>query len=255
MPGFVDAVRFLRASTRVVALTGAGISTGSGIPDFRSRGGIWTRFDPSEFAYARFLDDPVAFWTLRAALMAELDLASKRPNAAHEALVRLESAGKLRGVVTQNIDGLHSLVGHSRDRVIELHGSADQVRCVPCDVFYPFSVARAHLATGTVPPPCPGCAGPMKPGTVLFGEPLPILELSRATALARSCDVLLVAGSSLEVYPAAGLPQVARDAGAAVIIANASTTPFDVEADAVVRGDLSHVLPRLVEAALAPAPP
>ncbi len=250
--GEVKAVDILAAARRITVLTGAGISTASGIPDFRSPGGLWTRFDPSEFAYERFLADPARFWDLRARLMKEMDLASKEPNAAHTALVDLARAGRLRGLVTQNIDGLHQRAGLDEADIVEIHGSALRVRCIGCEAFFPFTVAEESLLRGVIPPPCPRCPGILKPGTVLFGETLPADALRQASAWARSCDVFLVAGSSLEVWPAAGLPRVAQDQGASLVIVNGTGTAHDDDADAVVRGRLEEVLPRLVGRAFAP---
>lgn len=243
----------LAGARRLLVLTGAGVSTESGIPDFRSPGGLWTRFSPDEFHYDRFLADPARFWRLRAELMAALDLARVRPNATHVALADAEASGRLLGVVTQNIDGLHARAGTSEARLVEIHGSAARVRCIACDGWFPLDVAADAVARGALPPACPACAGILKPGTVLFGEPLPEEAYARASAWAASCDALLVVGSSLAVWPAAGLVPDARERGARLVIANREATPFDAVADHVLRGAASATVPRLLrEAGLLP---
>ncbi len=208
------AARLMEGARRVLALTGAGVSTESGIPDFRSPGGLWTRFDPSELQYERFLDDPARFWRLRSEIMAALDIVRVRLNPARVALAATERSPRFLGVVTQNIDGLHQRAGSAR--VVEVHGAASRVRCVDCDAWLPLAAAEAAVRRGEIPPPCPTCGGILKPGTVLFGEPLPADAIARAEAWVGSCDALLVAGSSLEVWPVAGLVPRALARGARV---------------------------------------
>jgi len=238
----------IRGARRLLVLTGAGVSTPSGIPDFRSAGGIWSTFDPREFHYARWRADPAGYWRMRAKLMAALDLANVKPNPAHEAIAAASRAEGFLGHVTQNIDGLFLRAGHEPSRLVEIHGSAQRVRCVACERFFSFDVAQAALDAEIMPPPCPACGGPLKPGSVLFGEGLPPEAWAQAESWARHADVVLVAGTSLEVYPVAALPRVALDRGARLVIANAAPTPLDAQADEIHRGDVASTLPKLLEA-------
>lgn len=243
------AARTLEGSRRLVVLTGAGLSTESGVPDFRSTGGIWTKFDPSDFEYSRFVRDPAGFWRLRARLMEALDIGKARPNPAHDALAGASRSKRYLGHVTQNIDGLLTSAGHEDDKLVEVHGSAQTVRCLGCDSWFPYEVARQAVESGIVPPPCPDCGRPLKPGTVLFGEMLPREGLAKAEAWMREADAVLVVGSSLSVYPAAALPVVALDRGASLVIVNAAPTPYDGGADALVRGQAGATVPALLERA------
>jgi len=236
------------SSRRIVFFTGAGLSTESGIPDFRSPGGLWTRFDPSEFHIERFRADPRRFWELRGRLMEALDLPRVRPNPAHEAIAALERTGRVRAVVTQNIDDLHEKAGTSPERLLKIHGSATLVRCTGCERFFPFATAEADLKAGRVPPTCRECGGVVKPGTVLFGEALPEDLLARAFEAARQCDLVVVVGSSLQVWPAAGIPEAAVEAGARLLIVNRDPTPLDPVADVVLRGAAGELLPSLAAA-------
>ena len=225
-----------------VALTGAGVSTASGIPDFRSPGGLWERYDPSLFYIEVFHERPDYVWNLYAGLVRELW--DKKPNPAHEALAKLEEAGYLAAVITQNIDGLHQKAG-SRN-VIEVHGNAYRARCVSCGSVYPISEALSMLAEGR-PPRCSRCGGLLKPDVVFFGEPLPRRAWMEAVRLASTSRVFLVAGSSLVVGPANMLPVYASRNGARLIIVNLTRTPLDGDADIVVRGRVEEVLPRIAE--------
>jgi NAD-dependent protein deacetylase/lipoamidase len=236
--GLETARRLLARSTRAVAFTGAGVSTASGIPDFRSPGGVWTRHAP--VMYAEFLSSAEArrrYWRARREMYA--DFRDARPNAAHRALAALEARGRLQGVVTQNIDGLHQEAGSTR--VIELHGTNRRVVCVACGREH--DVAAVY-ASDEDAPAC-GCGGPLKAATISFGQALVPEVLEEAFALARGADLLLVAGSSLVVHPAAALPVAAAEAGADVVIVNRDPTPLDGLAAAVVRGAVEEVLPAL----------
>lgn len=235
------AIAALRDARRLVVLTGAGVSTESGVPDFRGASGIWTTFDPRDFEYDRLLRDPAGFWALRKRLMDALDLASARPNAAHRAIAAASASPRFLGHVTQNIDGLFHEAGHAPN-LVEAHGSARTVRCLSCARFFPFDPALL----ATIPPRCASCGGILKPGTILFGEPLHAPDLRRAEAWARQCDAMLVVGTSLVVHPIAALPEVALDAGAALVIVNEDPTTYDARADAVVRGKAGAVVPELV---------
>lgn len=245
----VDAAALLRDARRLVVLSGAGLSTESGVPDFRSPGGVWSTFDPDEFHYHRFLADPARFWRNRAKLMEALDLAHARPNAAHEALAAASRSDRYLGHVTQNVDGLLHAAAHAEEKIVEVHGNARSVRCVACLRFFPYETAREAVEKGVLPPPCPSCAGVLKPGTVLFGEAMPEEAFARAERWARECDTLLVVGSSLVVYPVAALPQVALARGARLLLINEAPTPYDAEADAVLRGRAGRVLPDLLRGA------
>lgn len=257
-PSSVDALSaLLRDAGTVVAFTGAGISTESGIPDFRSPGGVWTRYDPRDFTFDRYVASSEvrrASWAMRREFWA----ADPQPNAAHAALVTLQRAGRLRGVITQNIDGLHQAAGASE--VIELHGTARDVVCIGarprggvpagCGFRAPTSWAFERLDAGSDDPSCPDCGGLVKSATVSFGQVLSPGVVDAAIDLAAAADVLLTIGSSLQVYPAAGLPQEAKASGAALAIVNDEPTPFDDLADVVVRGRAGIVLPAAVGAAL-----
>jgi NAD-dependent deacetylase len=245
-PILADLVRDAR---RIVAFTGAGVSTESGIPDFRSPGGVWDKNKPIDFK--EFLRDPEARReTWRRGLNTYPVVAAAEPNGAHHALVELERRGKLSAVVTQNIDGLHLKAGHAAERVIELHGNAHGVRCLDCDARSPRSAIHARVIAGEVEPPCRECGGTLKPTSVSFGEPMPHEEVRRAEREALACDLMLVVGSSLVVYPAAAVPRRALDAGARLAIVNATETPLDDRAHVVVRGRAGEILPTAVRAAL-----
>lgn len=226
----------------VVAFTGAGVSTASGIPDFRSEGGIWDRYDPSEFHYSKFKADPAAFWEKRIDLYEELFDGDVEPNPAHEALAALESASHLETVITQNVDGLHDTAGSS---TVELHGNGQRVACESCDRTEPLELAEGQIENGQLPPECPTCGGVLKPDTVLFGEQLPRVALQRAKQYARDAGVFLAVGSSLTVEPAASLPRIANRTGAELAIVNLEQTPVSETATFDIRGDVTEVLPQI----------
>ena len=243
-----QAADLLRSASRPTAMTGAGISTPSGIPDFRSPGsGLWEQVDPMEVAsLTAFRYHPEAFFAWIQPL-AERILQAE-PNAAHRALARLEAAGRLAGLVTQNIDGLHRRAG-SRE-VYEIHGHLREAVCVACCRRTPTDGLLTPFArTGTLPR-CQACGGILKPDVVLFGEQLPQQVVQGAQALLASSDLLLIAGSSLEVTPAALFPQRALEAGARLIIVNREPTYLDVRADVVFRQDVIDVLPALADEVL-----
>ena len=210
-----------------VVLTGAGISTESGIPDFRSAGGVWERYDPAEVATIdAFRRDPARVWEFYAL---RLDaLARPEPNDGHRALAELEERGWIRAVVTQNVDGLHQRAGSHN--VVEVHGSLREAECIQCRVRVPMEDAVVSLPL----PPCPECGVILKPGVVMFGELLPAAALQRARALAAEAGLLLVVGSSLEVHPVAGLPGDTLAVGGALAIVNRGSSPWDSRADLVL---------------------
>ncbi|HZD03120.1 MAG TPA: Sir2 family NAD-dependent protein deacetylase [Actinomycetes bacterium] len=239
----------LAGARRIVVFTGAGVSTDSGIPDFRSPGGLWDRYDPRQLSYQRYLADPQArrlSWQLRR----ELHGMRPKPNAAHLACTRLAQAGRLAGVVTQNIDGLHSDAGLAEELVCELHGNGRFVACLSCGDRLSMAEAVARVEAGEEDPACLRCGGILKSTTVSFGQALPPAAWERAEAMTATCDAFLAVGSSLVVYPAARLPELAAEAGARLLILNREPTPLDFLADLVLRGECGELLPRLVEAVL-----
>jgi len=239
----------LAGAKRIVVFTGAGVSTDSGIPDFRSPNGLWDRYDPRQLSYQRYLADPQVrrlSWQLRR----ELHGMRPKPNAAHLACTRLAEAGRLAGVVTQNIDGLHTDAGLPPELVCELHGNGRWVACLSCGDRLPMAEAVARVEAGEADPACRTCGGILKSTTVSFGQALPRAAWERAEAMTACCDAFLAVGSSLVVYPAARLPELAAESGARLLILNREPTPLDPLADVVLRGECGELLPRLVEALL-----
>ncbi|WP_284009624.1 NAD-dependent protein deacylase [Haloarcula pelagica] len=235
----------IRSASSTVTLTGAGVSTASGIPSFRGEDGLWDRFDPMAFHRRRFDADPEGFWRDRVSLREAIDGdRDPEPNAAHRALVDLEAAGHLDAVVTQNVDGLHGDAGS--ERVLELHGTNRRVVCDDCGERADATPVFERAATDEVPPRCP-CGGVYKPDVVLFGESLPEETLSEAQRLTRECDLLLAVGSSLSVRPASLLPKLAVDAGGRLVVLNFDPTERDELADLAVRSDVTAVLPAVVD--------
>ena len=233
----------VRSSERIVALTGAGISVPSGIPDFRTPGeGMWEEVDPMKVANIdAFHRDTRAFWDF---YRPRFDMLSdKRPNAAHLALVDLERAGRLDAVITQNIDRLHRSAG-TRE-LIEVHGSVDTSSCTTCGASWPLErVGELFDEEGIAV--CPGCFGKVKPDVVLFGEMLPVEAIQRARELAESADLMLCVGSSLEVFPAAGLPELTLAHGGSIAVLTIGPTPYDGDAHVRLHDDVAEVLPALV---------
>ncbi len=227
----------------VVALTGAGISTASGIPDFRSPGGVWERFDAMEFTIQRFHQDPARFWDRRARLIAAMDYLDAAPNAAHIALAQAAQAGIVSAIVTQNVDGLHSKAGTPAACLVELHGNGAWVACLGCPRKEPTEAVLARRVEGQAPR-CLQCRGLLKPDVVLFGEP--VTRLQRAAALVQGAGTLLVAGTSLQVHPAAGLVDLALESGADVVLINQEATPYDARATHVLREPVGEAIPRIL---------
>lgn len=245
---------WIRSAGHVTALTGAGVSTASGIPDYRGPQGLWTR-DPkaerlSDIRY--YVSDPdirAEAWRRRAAAAAT----GAEPNRAHHALAELERQGHLQAVVTQNVDGLHLRAGTSPERLVEIHGTVLDVVCLDCEDRQPAGPVHDRVRAGEADPRCEHCGGILKSATVSFGQSLGPDDIQRAAAAARQTDVFLALGTSLTVYPVAGLPRVALDHGARLIIVNAQETPLDHEADVVLHEDVGDVLDAII-AALAPQP-
>jgi NAD-dependent deacetylase len=246
--GIAALVVLAQPTRRIVAFTGAGISTESGIPDYRGPGGVWERNAPPTLS--DFRENPetrLRYWRDRRVNYPSLR--DTRPNAGHLALARLERAGRLRAVITQNIDGLHQKSGIASESTYELHGNAHVVRCLDCRSTWPAEQIQARLETEPLPV-CARCGGPLRAATVLFGESMPEGPLRQAIAAANHCDLMLVVGSSLVVQPAARIPEIAVAAGARLAIVNRDPTPLDVLADVVVRGSAGQVLTALADALL-----
>jgi NAD-dependent deacetylase len=247
-PELIDTVRtWIDHAKRIVVLTGAGISTDSGIPDFRGPQGQWTK-DPQAEKMAtiqHYVADPEVrkrSWRDRLASPAW----HAKPSSGHLALVALERRGNLDALITQNVDGLHQMAGSSPDRVIEIHGTMREVTCLGCGMRAPMERALARVRAGEDDPPCRTCGGILKSATISFGQGLVQDDLLRAQRAAERCDLLLTVGTKLSVYPIAGVVPIAREAGARVVIVNAEPTDMDRLADAVLRGQIKDILPRLV---------
>jgi NAD-dependent deacetylase len=235
-------------SARVTVLTGAGVSTDSGIPDYRGPNGVWTR-NPEAARMSTlqdYLADPEVrrrAWQSRRTHPAW----EAEPNEGHRALAELEKSGRLVALLTQNIDELHQRAGSSRDKVVELHGTIWWVVCMTCGIRTPMADALARVNEGETDPACELCGGILKSATVSFGQALDPDVIARAVDAARGCDLFLAIGTSLTVQPAAGLCGVALDAGARLVVVNAEPTPYDDLADAVIREPIGEILPALVQ--------
>lgn len=238
---------WIMSSGKTVVLTGAGISTDSGIPDFRGPKGLWTQ-DPDAEQMATlqvYVADPAVrkrSWSWRL----ETERNKRAPNAGHKALVDLEQAGFLDTLVTQNVDGLHQAAGSDPARVIEIHGTLQEVECLGCHERAPMSGALSRVQAGEEDPDCRTCGGILKSATISFGQGLVADDLSRAQHVAETCDVLLAIGTTLAVFPIASMVPLAKEAGARIVILNGETTEMDGLADRVLRGSISEVLPALV---------
>ena len=246
----IDEVRsWIDGAQRVVVLSGAGISTDSGIPDFRGPQGLWTKNPLAEKMsnIHYYLADPAVrklSWQNRLNSPAW----AAKPNAGHLALFSLEKRNKLHALITQNIDELHQLAGNSPEKVIEVHGTMRRVMCMGCGMRAPMQKALDRVRAGEADPPCRDCGGILKSDTISFGQQLVPEVIDRAMQVAAEADFFLAVGTSLQVYPVAGAVDIARGAGAKLVIVNAEPTPFDDVADAVLRGSISDVLSRIVSA-------
>lgn len=229
---------------RNIVFTGAGISTESGIPDFRSQGGLWDRYQPIYFAdFMASKEARIEYWRQKSAMYH--DLIQARPNPAHLALVELYDMGLLEAVITQNIDGLHQQAGLPDDAVIELHGNTRRVRCMSCGQTITDHEAQQRIEAGDLAPEC-DCGGYLKPDTISFGQSMPVQATQQATNLSQSADFFMVIGSTLLVQPAASMPVYAKQCGAFLALVNLSDTPCDGLCDALIRGKAGEVLPRIV---------
>lgn len=243
-------VELLRAAERVLVFTGAGISTGSHIPDFRGPDGVWRTRVPVELpAFVRSEDARIEYWSWK--LESYPAFRDARPNAAHLALVELERRGRLEAVVTQNVDGLHRAAGTSPERLVELHGTNAEAVCLSCGRREPIARCMEEFARTNVPPRCTACGALMKPGVVMFGEALDGADLRRANDAAKRADLVLALGSSLVVTPAADVPLVAVRRKVPYVIINRGATPHDVLATFTIDADLSIIVPAAIESAFA----
>ena len=241
-----EVTQLIIKSSKIAVFTGAGVSTESGISDFRSPDGIWSRYDPEDFTIQRYVADKEARkrnWQLRK----ELVSANYQPNPAHHAIAELERLGKLLCVITQNIDGLHRAAGNSEEKIIELHGTIKYTKCLNCDDRLPMVDVLKRIDEGEEDPHCKKCGGLIKAATISFGESMPVEEMRRAEALSRECDLFIVIGSSLVVYPAASMPLIAKDAGARLVIINYTATDMDARADIVIHDKAGKVMQALLE--------
>jgi NAD-dependent protein deacetylase/lipoamidase len=241
----LDAAELLHEARRIVVLSGAGMSTESGIPDFRSPGSVWLQQPP--VSYSEFLHNPEArqrYWQTRHSLTQQVT--SAQPNTAHRALVELERKQVLLGVITQNFDGLHQDAGLTPERVIELHGTSRFAACTLCGTRSSMVELQQRVNAGEIDPCCPTCGGFLKSATILFGQRVPEAELTRARELSTTCDLFLVVGSSLKVIPASTLPRLALNRNIPLVIVNLQPTPYDNYADVVIHEKAGEVLPSLV---------
>jgi NAD-dependent deacetylase len=252
-PTLEDVAGWIDAAERVVVLTGAGISTDSGIPDFRGPNGVWTKNPAAEKAsnLQNYLNEPEvrkAAWQNRLHSPAW----QATPNAGHHAIVELERRGKLHTLVTQNIDELHQQAGSDPAKVVEIHGTMRRVVCWSCGEQAPMERALERVRAGEEDPDCRSCGGILKSATISFGQNLVMEDLMRAEQAASQADLLLAVGSTLQVFPVAGIVPIAKAAGARLVIVNAEPTPYDPIADAVLRGSISEILPAIVRGAPRP---
>ncbi len=237
-------VQKIKDSQRLIVFTGAGISTESGIPDYRSQGGIWDKFRPVYFdEFMSSQDARIRYWQQR--LDMEKGLANAKPNKGHKAIARLHELGLLTAVITQNIDGLHQESGLPDDKIIELHGNTRRVRCMSCKKVIPFIEAMALIDSGDPAPQC-SCSGYFKPDTISFGQAMPEKETRKAVMLSSNSDVFMVVGSTLLVQPAALMPEYAKNNGAFLSIINLSETPYDNICDILINEKAGEVLHRIV---------
>jgi len=238
----------ITTAQKVLVFTGAGLSTESGIPDFRSPGGLWERYDPSEFYFQKFISDEKArekYWQMSTESYQLMKDA--RPNRAHLAIRDLEETGKLLAIVTQNIDYLHHKAGNSPEKIIEIHGTVVTVSCLSCGKQYGRDIIEDRLRSGVKVPYCDGCSGILKPDTISFGQAMPEDKMALSFQYAQECDLCIVLGSSLVVYPAASVPIRAVETGAKLLIINRDETPLDQSADLVIHDSVGKALGDMME--------
>ncbi len=241
MDGITKLADMIRESSRIVVFTGAGISTESGIPDFRSPGGIWTKYQPVEFSdFLESEEKRRESWRMKFAT--ESVMKEARPNKGHQSVAELYHMGKLSSVITQNIDGLHQQSGIPDDKIIELHGNATYAKCLDCHKRYELDEIKQRFEVNETPPSCDACGGHIKTATISFGQPMPVKEMEEAEAETLACDLFLAIGSSLVVYPAAGFPQIAKQNGSQLVIINRDETGLDGMADLVLNLEIGDTL-------------
>jgi NAD-dependent deacetylase len=235
-------------SKRTVVFTGAGLSTESGIPDFRSPGGLWDRYNPEDFYFQNFISSQASrekYWQMATDMYDPMKQA--QPNPAHLTIAEMERMEKLDCVITQNIDGLHHKAGNSPEKIIELHGTAMHVTCLSCHKRYDRDGVQERIRQGIKAPACDDCGGPLKPATISFGQAMPERETQEAYHHSSLCDLFIVIGSSLIVQPAASMPGVAKRSGARLVIINRDPTPFDDVADIVIHGQAGPTMKDILE--------
>ena len=234
----------IKTSKHLVVFTGAGISTESGISDYRSQGGIWDKFKPVYFdEFMSSEESRIKYWEQR--LDMEKSLSVAKPNKGHKGLAKLHELGILKALITQNIDGLHEVSGIPKEKIIELHGNTRRVRCMSCKKLISWEKTQARIDAGDKAPVC-SCGGFFKPDTISFGQAMPVEETQRAEVLSSRSDVFVVVGSTLLVQPAALMPEYAKTAGAFLVIINLSETPYDKVCDVLIRGKAGDVLQKIV---------
>jgi NAD-dependent deacetylase len=241
-------VELIRESENILVFTGAGLSTESGIPDFRSPGGIWDRYDPSDFYFQKIVSDEKArekYWEMSSEFYEMMKDAV--PNRAHLAITELEGTGKLLVIVTQNVDRLHHKAGNSPDKIIEIHGTTFSVSCLSCGKAYDRDEIEVRLRSGVKAPYCDDCSGILKPDTISFGQAMPEDKMALSLKHARECDLCIVLGSSLVVYPAASVPIQAVETGAKLMIINRDETPLDPHAALTIHDSVAKTLGQIME--------
>ncbi len=237
----------INKAEKILVFSGAGLSTESGIPDFRSPGGLWSKYDPSDFYFDKIISDEkarVKYWQMSTETYQIIKDAV--PNRAHLAIKALEDMGKLIAIVTQNIDRLHHKAGSSPDKIIEIHGTVSSVSCLDCGKTYDRDDIEERLRSGVKVPYCDDCSGILKPDTISFGQAMPTDKMALAFTYAQECNLCIVLGSSLVVYPAASVPAHAVERGAALMIINRDETPLDSQADVVIHESVSSALRQMV---------
>ena len=237
----------IKKAHKILIFSGAGMSTESGIPDFRSPGGVWSKYDPSDFYFDKFISSEKRrekYWEMSTEFYDTMKDAV--PNPAHLAIKALEDSGKILAIVTQNIDHLHHKAGNSPEKIIEIHGTAFSVSCLSCGKSYNRDDIQQRLLSGVKVPYCDDCGGILKPDTISFGQAMPEDKMADALAYARECDLCIVLGSSLVVYPAASVPEQAVRNGARLMILNRDQTPLDAMADLVCNESVSEALGAMV---------
>jgi NAD-dependent deacetylase len=240
--------QWITTSKRVIVFSGAGLSTESGIPDFRSPGGVWDKYNPEDFYFQNFLANEASrekYWQMATEMWEPIKKA--QPNPAHLAIAEFEKLGKLDCVITQNIDGLHFKAGNSEEKVIQLHGTAIFVSCLSCRKRYDRNEIQERIKKGQKAPHCDDCGGLLKPATISFGQSMPEKETQEAYHRSSLCDLFIVIGSSLVVQPAASMPLVAKRNGARLVIINRDPTPFDDIADLVIHDQAGPTMGSILE--------